>query len=115
MAEQKKTKKMVVRKTVGRATKERIPKAPVVQIDFPREGDQIPNGGHYAVRIGAAPNAKVELSFDNKKWFSCREAVGFYWFDWSPEKSAQLTLIARVKNGSRPVRRSLPRKVKIVD
>ncbi len=109
-AVKKTVKKTTTRKTAGRA-KKTVAKAADVHIDFPREGDVLPNSGHYAVRIGAKPDTAVELSFDNKNWFQCREAAGYYWFDWYPTKVSGVTLTARIKNGNRVSKRSAPRKV----
>ncbi|PCI31999.1 MAG: hypothetical protein COB53_12760 [Elusimicrobia bacterium] len=114
-------KKKVVKKKVdagrkisGRAKRTSV-KAGEVHIDFPREDDVLPTSGHYAVRIGGNTNTNtsVEVSFDNKKWFQCRQAAGYYWFDWYPTKIAGVTLVARCKNGGRAAKRSAPRKVRI--
>jgi len=117
MAGKKITKKVVkkvktVRKTAGRAKKV-VAKPAEVHIDFPREGDVVPNKGHYAVRIGAKHGNKVEITFDNKSWHRCRESVGYFWYDWSPKKSAKVTLIARAKNGTNVSKRSVGRKVTV--
>jgi hypothetical protein len=111
----KKVTKKVAKKTTARKTAGRSPKANSVDvhIDFPQEGDVIPNGGHYAVRIGAKARGNVEVSLDNKKWHPCREAVGYYWFDWFPGKTGDFKLIARAKNGARTAKRSTPRKVRV--
>lgn len=54
-----------------------------VFIDYPREGELMrPN--HYTIRIGTVPAAAtVELSIDGGIWTPCREAAGYWWFDWS--------------------------------
>ncbi len=113
MAEKKDAaQKTAARKTAGRSVK-RAPKAKEIQIDYPRGGDVIPSGGHYAVRVGSKPHELVEITFDNKKWYPCREAVGYYWFDWYPTKAAKVTLVARARNGQRTAQRSAPIKIQV--
>lgn len=67
-------------------------------IDFPKEGDKILTG-HYAVRISSKSGLDVEVSAGSDEWWQCREAVGFYWFDWWPAKPGRATLQVRVKMG----------------
>ena len=66
-------------------------------IDFPREGDTV-LPGHYAVRISAKSGSDVEISTGGD-WQACREAVGYFWFDWWPTKPGRTTLSLRTKMG----------------
>jgi len=54
-----------------------------INIDHPSNGDKV-QAGHYAVRIGASGGWDVQLSINNGDWQSCREAGGYYWYDWWP-------------------------------
>jgi len=74
------------------------PKAPSVLLDYPQSGERV-LPGHYAVRVAAKPEVSVEVSVDGGPWQACREAVGYYWFDWSPAAPGAHTLVARAKNG----------------
>ncbi len=66
-----------------RAPRRKAAPALAVFIDYPREGE-IVSAGHYTVRIGTVPAAAtVELSIDGGVWTPCREAAGYWWFDWS--------------------------------
>ena len=76
----------------------KAPKAPAVLLDYPRAGETV-LPGHYAVRVAAKPEVTVEVSVDGAPWQPCREAVGFYWFDWTPATPGEHTLVARAKNG----------------
>jgi hypothetical protein len=67
-------------------------------IDFPKEGQEV-QAGHYAVRVSARPGFDVEINTGGADWFPCREAVGFFWFDWWPAKPGRTTLALRVKVG----------------
>ena len=70
---------------------------PAVQLDYPQPGEAVAPG-HYAVRVAAAPEVVVEVAVDGGPWQPCREAVGYYWFDWTPTLGDH-TLVARAKNG----------------
>lgn len=73
-------------------------KAPAVNLDYPQAGEQVLLG-HYAVRVAAKPDVTVEVAVDGGPWQPCREAVGYFWFDWSPAAPGEHTLVARAKNG----------------
>lgn len=73
-------------------------KAPAVMLEYPQTGETV-RPGHYAVRIAAKPEVCVEVSVDGGPWQPCREAVGYYWYDWTPTEVGEHTLVARAKNG----------------
>lgn len=79
------------------ARKQAEPAADAV-VDFPKEGEEILTG-HYAVRISATPGSDVEINTGGSDWWPCREAVGFFWFDWWPAKPGRTTLSVRAKAG----------------
>lgn len=92
----------------------KAPKAPAVTLDYPLPGEQV-RPGHYAVRVAAKPEVSVEVSVDGGPWQPCREAVGFYWFDWTPSEAGPHTLVARAKNGSPRFAKSEERAVVVVE
>jgi hypothetical protein len=54
-----------------------------VFIDYPQQDEGI-TSAQYTFRIGTAPQAdKVEVSIDRGPWLACRQADGFWWYDWS--------------------------------
>lgn len=85
-------------------------KAPEVSLDYPLPGETVAPG-HYAIRVSAKPERKVEVSIDGGEWLPCREAVGFYWYDWAPAGAGEVTIVARAKNGGPRAKRSEERVV----
>lgn len=95
----KSKKEPAARKTSARAPKiSETPRAPA--IDYPGEGDMI-YSTHYAVRISLDAADAVEISIDNGAWQACRNAAGYYWFDWQPDSEGihRLEVRARVGKG----------------
>lgn len=76
------------------------PKTPALQVsvDHPLEGEKV-LPGHYSVRIGAPGALEVEVSLDGGEWVKAREAVGYFWFDWSPKPLGQRVLEVRARRG----------------
>ena len=82
-----------------KAAKKKLPKdKPHIVIDFPEDGELILEPRHYAVRMGASLGP-VEISIDAAGWQTCREAGGYFWFDWSQIPSGSHSLLARAKTG----------------
>ncbi len=52
-----------------------------IKVDHPVSGEIIA-AHHYAVRISTDALGSVEISLDGKTWHPCRQAVGFWWYDW---------------------------------
>lgn len=75
-----------------------------IVIDYPANGDKL-NAHHYAVRIGAGNGWGVELSVDNGDWQSCREAGGYFWYDWWPA-AGKHKLTARIQSADGKVKKS---------
>lgn len=104
----------------ARAPRTAAPKAPktakalAVLLDFPQAGEKV-LPGHYAVRVAAKPEVAVEVSVDGAPWQPCREAVGYYWFDWTPATPGEHTLVARAKNGAPRYAKSEERTVLVVE
>lgn len=69
-----------------------------VVIDYPREGDLV-RPGHYAIRVDAVGADQLQLRLDGTDWIDCREAVGFFWYDWAPQKPGAVVLSARARKG----------------
>lgn len=92
----------------------KAPKSPAVLLDYPRAGEQV-LPGHYAVRVAAKPEFTVEVSVDGATFQPCREAVGYFWFDWAPSAPGTHTLVARAKNGGPRSSKSEERTVLVVE
>jgi uncharacterized protein YegJ (DUF2314 family) len=69
-------------------------------LDYPLEGE-IVTSHSYCIRVTAQEPRSVEICLDGKRWFSCRESVGHWWYDWSGFRSGGYTITARMtdKNG----------------
>jgi hypothetical protein len=69
-----------------------------VTIDYPKEGESI-SSGYYSFRISASfKAAKTEVSINGSSWMPCRQAMGFWWYDWSSSGAKNYTLQARAYN-----------------
>ncbi len=88
----------------------KAPKTPEVLLDYPQAGETVAPG-HYAIRVSAKPERAVEVSIDGGDWLPCREAAGFYWYDWTPSASGEARIVARAKNGGPRAKRSEERRV----
>lgn len=78
----------------------RAPQTPPLSlsIDYPQEGD-ILQPGHYSIRLGASGAMEVQLRIDSGDWRPCREAAGYFWFDWQPGPAGGRVLEARARRG----------------
>lgn len=108
----KATRSTSLRATAPKAAK--TPKAPAVLLEYPQAGERV-LPGHYAVRVAAKPEVAVEVSVDGGPWQPCREAVGYYWFDWTPSEAGEHTLVARAKNGGPRYAKTEERSVVVVE
>lgn len=68
-----------------------------IMIDHPQENEII-SGLHYAIRIGASDNGAAEISFDDGDWQPCRQAAGYWWFDWGYFTPGTHTIVARLRD-----------------
>jgi|SRR3569832_2595938 len=67
-----------------------------LSIDFPLQGDTI-TGADYTVRVSAPLDSRqVEIAVDQGAWKPCRQASGFWWFDWAGYESGEHELVARL-------------------
>lgn len=70
-------------------------------VDFPAQNETILSA-QYTLRLSAPATAKsVDVSIDQGAWLACRQAEGFWWYDWSGYDSGEHEVIARTpgKNG----------------
>lgn len=91
-------KKTVVKKAVA-PKKSAAPKkaALTVSVDHPLEGEAV-LPGHYSIRVTAGGAAQAQVRLGEGEWTDCREAVGHFWFDWSPA-SGPVLIEARARAG----------------
>jgi len=80
-----------------------------VRIDYPQDAE-IVISPHYTYRVSVAPDAaKVEVSVNGGDWRSCRESLGFWWFDWHGYKPGSHVVTARAEKKSGKFAISTPR------
>jgi len=52
-------------------------------LDHPQQGEKI-TAPRYTFRIGAVGAVeRVEISLNEGPWQACRNAVGYWWYDWA--------------------------------
>lgn len=73
-----------------------------VTLDYPREGDSI-TGRAYTFRIDSRAAGSVELSIDQNEWKPCRQAGGYWWYDWTGYQAGVHRAVARIhpQNGGK--------------
>ena len=55
----------------------------LVGIDYPQQDEGI-SSRQYTFRLGVNREAsKIEVSIDRGPWMACRQAAGYWWFDWT--------------------------------
>jgi hypothetical protein len=62
-------------------------------IDFPKEGETFACPS-YTLRLSAPGALAVHVALDQGPWLECRESVGYWWYDWTPEVSGEHEVIA---------------------
>lgn len=66
-------------------------------LDHPQQGEKI-TAPHYTFRVGTIGDiARVEISLDAGPWQACRNAVGYWWYDWSGYTSGRYQLAVRAQ------------------
>lgn len=92
----KTTKKVSTKTAAATAVPAFDPNCYVI-IDHPSNGEVI-SGLHYAIRIGASENGAVEICFDGGDWQPCRNAGGYWWFDWGYFTPGEHAIVARLRD-----------------
>jgi len=89
--------------------------APQVTLDYPREGDRV-TGPVYTFRIETKAAGKVELSIDQNEWKPCRQAGGYWWYDWAGYQPGVHRAVARIQpqnGGKRHISHAVTFKVEL--
>lgn len=66
-------------------------------IDYPT-AHEIIRPGHYAIRVTAAGASQAQVRFDGDHWSDCREAAGYFWYDWAAQ-AGRVRLEVRARAG----------------
>jgi hypothetical protein len=75
---------------------------PAVRVVCPSE-DEVIAPPSYTFKIAATPWVdSMEVSIDQGDWMPCREALGFWWYDWSGFDKGEHEVMARSCTGTLP-------------
>lgn len=53
-----------------------------ITVDYPQERERVISPD-YTFRVAARAASRVEISIDQNEWRPCRQAEGYWWYDWS--------------------------------
>lgn len=71
--------------------------APKVTVDYPEENEKV-GSPQYTIRIGTHGGVKnVEVAIDQGNWVPCRQACGYWWYDWAGYKDGEHEIVARIE------------------
>lgn len=68
--------------------------APV--IDYPKESETV-SWPDYCIRITAPLARRVEISFDQDRWFECRPSGEHWWYDWKGFDPGEHEIVCRAE------------------
>lgn len=77
----------------------------MLAVEYPRQNEKI-TSADYTVRVFAPETAKkVGISVDQGPWKSCRNAVGYWWFDWAgfEDGEHQIVVSMETSEGNRVI------------
>lgn len=84
-----------------------------VVLDYPEENATI-TSHRYTFRIGGMEEVKrAEISIDDAPWQACRQAIGYWWYDWAGYKKGSHRVLARVETQDGQTVTSEPREFNV--
>ncbi|HUT86103.1 MAG TPA: hypothetical protein VMW66_04640 [Elusimicrobiales bacterium] len=107
-------KKKIVPKVTAvknETVKTQAPKHYII-VDHPHNGEVITTD-YYTFRLGASPCDRVEIRLNGKEWQSCRNSIGYWWFDWFNFAPGTYKLKARAINATNNTKISKEIKFKV--
>lgn len=88
--------------------REKVRRAARFGIDHPKRNEVV-ESSEYTLRISAPEDLKrVEVAIDQGEWQPCRQAVGYWWYDWSGYGSGEHEVVSRVETSDGKRSRSEP-------
>lgn len=82
-------------------------------LDHPQQGEKI-TAPHYTFRVGTTGDiARVEISLNDGPWQACRNAVGYWWYDWADYAAGRYQAAARAETKDGQVFTSEPCKFQV--
>jgi len=67
-----------------------------ITVDYPQDKEVV-TSPDYTFRIEAREASRVEISIDSNDWQACRQAEGYWWYDWSGYMSGQHQATTRIQ------------------
>lgn len=67
-----------------------------ITVDYPKE-NEIVTSPEYTFRVAAKSASRVEISIDDNVWQPCRQADGYWWYDWSAYMSGRHQAVAKIQ------------------
>ena len=67
-----------------------------ITVDYPQEKELVISPD-YTFRVAAKAASRVEISIDDSEWQPCRQADGYWWYDWSGYMSGKHQAVARIQ------------------
>jgi len=67
-----------------------------IAVDYPQERERVISPD-YTFRIAVKGASQVEISIDDNVWQPCRQADGYWWYDWSGYMSGKHQAVARIQ------------------
>ena len=103
------------KKTEVNKTKDAVKPAEVrAVLDHPQQGEKI-TSPQYTFRIGTLGDIElVAISINNGPWQPCRNAAGYWWYDWAGYKGGQYQAEAKAQTKDGQVFTSETRKFQVV-
>lgn len=68
---------------------------PSVLLNYPKLNEKI-TSSDYTFRIESRVGGSVEISIDDGPWQQCRDAAGYWWYDWSVGTPGKHKAVARI-------------------
>jgi len=76
--------------------------AAAILLSYPREGELI-TSADYTFRAEAPSAKNMEISIDQSEWRTCRQAGGYWWYDWAGYRPGKHQAVVRMqlRNGGK--------------
>jgi len=82
---------------MSKRSEPQVPAAAVgIAVDYPQEREPVVSRD-YTFRISAQAAGRVEISIDDNVWQPCRQAEGYWWYDWAGYMSGRHQAVARIR------------------
>lgn len=89
---------MIKKKTAAPKAEDTVKPGEICAVlDYPQQGEKI-TAPHYTFRVGTIGDiSRVEISLNDGPWQACRNAAGYWWYDWSGYTAGRYQLAVRAQ------------------